>query len=362
MPASSRFALGLLLLGLSAGPASSQPAQNPFAGPMDRYTLLASVAPAAPDSTDTTAVAELRREAHALWGLFSSELVKEFLQATWNLPHIEPRVVRHDSARTHYYNEAEAAKLADSTRARLVTRRLDDGFYYYTRYGTPLAYSRALDLLAAQGVTSVEGRRWLDFGYGGIGQLRLLASLGAQAVGVEVDPLLPALYSAPGDQGVIEPGRGTVKLVHGHWPGDLAASQGVGKGFDVVISKNVLKRGYIHPERPADERMLVRLGVSDSAFVAALREVLAPGGLALLYNLSPAPSPPDKPYKPWADGRCPFPRAMWESAGFEVLAFDADDSEFARRMGRALGWDEGRGAMDLEKDLFGHYTLVRRSR
>jgi hypothetical protein len=29
-------------------------------------------------------------------------------------------------------------------------------------------------------------------------------------------------------------------------------------------------------------------------------------------------------------------------------------------MGHAFGWDAGEGAMDLEKDLFAHYTLLRR--
>ena len=73
---------------------------------------------------------------------------------------------------------------------------------------------------------------------------------------------------------------------------------------------------------------------------------------------SPAPSPPGKPYIPWADGRCPFPDALWRSEGFRVIAFDRDDSRAARAMGHALGWDRGESPMDLEHDLFGSYTLV----
>jgi hypothetical protein len=53
----------------------------------------------------------------------------------------------------------------------------------------------------------VAGTRILDFGYGTIGHLYLLGSLGADAVGVDVDPLLPALYSQPKDQDRV-PGRG----------------------------------------------------------------------------------------------------------------------------------------------------------
>ena len=106
--------------------------------------------------------------------------------------------------------------------------------------------------------------------------------------------------------------------------------------------------------------MLIDLGVTDSAYVHNLHRILKPGGLALIYNLSPAPSPPDKPYRPWTDGRSPFPKALWESAGFEVLAFDRDDNAAARAMGHALGWDQGSSPMDLQNDLFAHYTLVRK--
>ena len=62
---------------------------------------------------------------------------------------------------------------------------------------------------------------------------------------------------------------------------------------------------------------------------------------ASAYNLCPAPAAPGKPCIPWADGCCPFSRALLVGAGFTVLAFDRDDSQAARAMGRALGWDSG---------------------
>ena len=80
----------------------------------------------------------------------------------------------------------------------------------------------------------------------------------------------------------------------------------------------------------------------------------------LIYNLSPAPSPPGQPYKNWADGRCPFAREVWEAAGFRVLAFDQDDSEPARAIGHALGWDQGDSPIDLKSDLFAKYSLMER--
>ena len=105
--------------------------------------------------------------------------------------------------------------------------------------------------------------------------------------------------------------------------------------------------------------MLFRsLGVTDEAFVAAVYAALKPGGVFLIYNLCPAPSKPPEPYKPWADGRCPFPRTMLEAAGFTVAAFDAVDDDAARAMGRALSWDRGDKPMDLARDLFAWYTVA----
>jgi hypothetical protein len=153
-----------------------------------------------------------------------------------------------------------------------------------------------------------------------------------------------------------------VRLVDGRFPADADVDAAVGGGYDVFLSKNTLKNGYLHPERPADPRRLVHLGVGDTAFVAAVARVVAPGGYVMIYNLCPAPAAPDKPYIPWADGRCPFPRALWEAHGFDAIAFDRNDDAAARAMGHALGWDRGDGAMDLDHDLFATYTLLRRRR
>jgi len=323
-----------------------------------RSRAAAGAAFAAPADTDSSAVAGIQREALRLAPLVRAAWVREFLAATAALPHVATRTVYADSARTRWWTAADAAALPDSVRARMIHRDLGEDFYYDTRYGTPLAYARPLDLLAAAGVRSPRGLRLCDFGYGTVGHLRLLASLGADVTGIEVDPLLPALYSEPGDTGAI--GAGHVRLVNGHWPGDADIAAAVGGGYDVFLSKNTLKNGYLHPERPTDPRRLVHLGVDDSAFVAAVARIVKPGGLAMIYNLSPAPAPPDKPYIPWADGRCPFPRELWQARGFEVIDFDRIDDTAARAIGHALGWDQGEGAMDLAHDLFAHVTLLRR--
>ncbi len=304
---------------------------------------------------DTTAVGRLRADAAALRPLFRTALAREFLAATAQLRNVAPRTVWRDSARTNAWSDAQARALADSVRSRLVPRALDESFYWNTRYGSPLAYARALEILGEHGVRSARGMRVADFGCGMLGQLRLLAHGGADATGIDVDPVLRALYSEPGDQGAV--GAGRVRLVTGSWPANDSIAREVGGGYDLFVSKNTLKRGYIHPSEKADPRMLVHLGVDDSTFVARLWTMLEPGGRVLIYNLSPAPAPPGKPYIPWADGRCAFDREVWERQGFRVLAYDADDGGKARAMGHALGWDAGTPPMDLERDLFAHWSL-----
>ncbi len=322
--------------------------------------LAASPSLARAEAPDSTALGRLHADAAALRPLARSALGRAFLEATAELPHVSARTLWRDSSRTHAWTDAEASALSDSLRAKLVRREVDESFYWNTRYGSPLAYLRALEILAGHGAGDVRGRRIADFGCGMLGQLRLLALVGAEATGIDVDPTLRALYAEPGDQGAMRSrsGRsGRVRLATGQWPAERAIRDSVGGGYDVFLSKNTLKNGYLHPAQPVDPRMLVHLGVSDSAFVAELHRAVRPGGLVLIYNLCPAPAPPDKPYIPWADGRCPFPESTWTSAGFRVIAFDEDDSPAARTMGHALGWDAGDGAMDLEHDLFATWSL-----
>ncbi|MBL0921257.1 MAG: hypothetical protein IBJ10_03905, partial [Phycisphaerales bacterium] len=300
-----------------------------------------------------------------------SPSVQAWLDAAARLPSIEPRTIYVVKGGGGAATAEAYASLGESEKANYTESTLDERFYYLTRYGTPIAYARALDLAvgAENRAAPDQLSRWriLDFGYGGIGHLRMLASIGADAVGVEVDPMLQALYSRPGDTGAIENptsrrrgSEGKLTLVHGRWPADAGAAAQVGGGYDLIISKNVLKRGYIHPEQEVDKRMLVDLGVDDETFLRALFGALKPGGRALIYNLSPKPAAEGQPYRPWADGRCPFDRAALEKAGFRVIEFEKDDSEAARRMGSLIGWDRGDRPMDLQHDLFAQYTLLER--
>jgi SAM-dependent methyltransferase len=301
----------------------------------------------------------LRAEAGRLEPHVRAAWVKQFLRATGELTPVPARVFYRTADRTRALPEQDALALPEAERAALQRIEVDEEAYY-SRISTPLAYARPLDILAEAGFAP-RGRKLVDFGYGNVGQLKLLALLGADAAGIEVDPMLPLLYAAENGPVRAKDGtRGRLKVLHGRFPTDAALVSALGGGYDLFLSKNTLKRGYVHPEKPVPDRQRIDLGVSDAEYVRAVHRLLKPGGFFLIYNLAPAPAPPDKPYLPWADGRSPFPLDTMKAEGFEVIAFDRDDSAAARTMGHALGWDAGEQPMDLEKDLFGMYTLARR--
>jgi SAM-dependent methyltransferase len=323
-----------------------------------------------PKDSDSSAekpiLAQLREEAAALRPLVDTDLAHRFLNAVGDLPAIdEKRVVFWESERRRALTPNQARSLPRGELKSFTERELDGRFYYYTAYGTPLAYVRAIDLASRAGWQSADGQRVLDFGFGGIGHLRLLASLGSDAVGVEVLDLLRAYYRKRGDTGKIPraecagPGSpGRLTLLYGRFPAEDDLVKAVGEGYSLVISKNTLKKGYIHPERLTDPRYLVHLGVDDEEFVKAIYHILEPGGLFIIYNLYPPQNPPNKPYIPHATGECPFDRSLLEQTGFEILVLDRDDTTFARKMAEALGW---KADFDLD-ELFAMYTILQRRR
>jgi hypothetical protein len=310
------------------------------------------------------ALETLQADAAKLRPLAKSDLTRSFLEATAALPVIEPRVVWRTADKSKAITDDAYRVLSESDRSAFAKRDCDATFYWNTGYGSPLAYLRPLDILAANGVSDVRGKRIADFGYGTIGHLRLLASNGADMHGIDIEPLFAALYSAPGDTGTIKglggAPSGSIALHTGQWPADAALATEVGGGFDVFMSKNTLKRGYIHPAREADPKRLVHLGVDDEAFLRTVHASVKPGGLFLIYNICPAQAPADQPYIPHADGQCPFDRALLEKVGFEVIAFDVNDFEALAPVWHALGYDEGKDDAALKKELFVWYTLARR--
>ncbi len=319
--------------------------------------------PSAPSALEV-----VRAEAESLAAIVESELGAAFLSAARDLP-------ARPGVRTFLWNRSSGKALTEEQAAGRSAAELagfepiafDEYLYYHTFYGTPIAYTRALDLAGRNGIESVDGARVFDFGYGGIGHLRMLASLGADAVGVEVSEILRLLYADPSDTGQVpraraagDGERGRVTLHHGSFPADPELVGRVGEGYRLVLSKNVLKRGYVHPEREADPRSLVHLGVADEVFACAVLDMLEPGGLFVIYNVYGVQNPPGERYLPMATGGCPFERGLLEDVGFEVVAYDQDDTPVLREMAQRLGWDEGE--KDGLEGYFGMVTILRKPR
>lgn len=309
-------------------------------------------------------VATLRAEAERLRPRVECAGTRAFLDAVGALPEIGARTVLYDAKTRAAVSEAAFADLSEAERARYQPTPFGGEFYYTSMYGSPLAYTRALDVLGTtlgkSGDDVLSGKRVLDYGYGGIGHLRLLASLGCDVVGVDVDPLLANYYRAE-DQGTIPSAKpdgraGQLRLVHGTWPTEESVKEAVGAGYDLVVSKNVLKKGYVRPAQEVDPRMRIHLGLESLEFLAELARVLKPGGHLLIYNICPAPRA-DR-YLPWAYGESPFTRDEYTAAGFEVLLFDQEERAACQEQAVALDWPAQ--GMDIENDLFAWVTLVRK--
>lgn len=286
---------------------------------------------------------KFRVEAAAVRPICLTPVARQFLDQVAELP--TPK------ARPLFYRTSDR-QLATSAAEGFEPYALTTRMYYETKYGTPLAYSRVLEAAGRHGFVNLAGKRVMDFGYGSVGHLRLMSLAKAETVGVDVDPFLAALYSHPSDQ------EGGIKLIHGSWPGDAAISTAAGGGYDLISSKNTLKRGYVHPERKVDPRMLVNLGVSDEQFLSSVFKALRPGGYFVVYNLSPAQERDPEKWIPWADGRCAFTRAQLTKAGFRVLDYDRKEDDLVAKMAVAFEWANSES--EARKSFFSHVTVCRR--
>lgn len=308
----------------------------------------------------------LRAEAARLAPTIQTEAAREWAAATAKLTPITPRSIWFRQEPRSLLSASEYAALAEGDRAGYTERPITDQSYYATNFGTPLCYARCLDIAAeAGGLETFEDTRVLDYGYGQIGQVRMLAACGADVVGVDPAAGLRVRYSLPEDQGAYPASdagsaggaQGSVTLVTGFWPGEAATATAVGTGFDVIIARNVLKHGYVHPigEVPAGSQ--INLSCSDEEFLKAVFDALNPGGVMVIYNLG-GPRLRDGAYDPSADINCPWTRAMLESAGFEVVAFDMDDSEPTREHAVVFGW--AAETDPLGSQWFSLYTVIRK--
>lgn len=347
--------------------AAPTPAPTPAPAPAPNSTPAPAKAPEAPKPPENVrVVAEISTAAKSVLPLMTTDAGRDFVRAADALPPREIRTVYRDRERGLAVPEAEWKKLAPDEQAKFKPRAMDERMYYYTGYGSPLTYARMLDLLGTHGVTSWKGKRVLDFGNAAIGHLRMLASLGADAQGVDVEPLWASMYTQPDDQGEVPAAAtsagapGNVNVHVGRWPAEKKVADAIGGGYDIFLSKNTLKYGYIHPRRETEKRFLVDLGVDDAAFLKAVHDALKPGGLAIIYNISPAQAPADKPYIPWADGEFPFARDLTENAGFEILAWNVIDDEICHKLWPYIAGDTKSTPEQLKATIFTHYTILRK--
>jgi hypothetical protein len=319
-------------------------------------TALTACATPAPvvSPAPSSALAQLRADAAAVAPFATHGPARDFLQAVITLPEQAPRQVFTHKGKKQTLAPDRLALLPEADRVGFEPAMRDAAFFYSTYYGTPVAYVRALDVAGAHGLAGLNGTRVLDIGYGAIGAVRMMAGAGAEVSALDVDDLLTALYRDRADQGIVRgvDGRvGALRLFDGVFAGDTALTKAIGRHFDLIVTKNTFKRGFMKPAN--GRKPVVDFGVSDAALLAALRDTLAPGGLLVIYNLAGK----FDAARPSTDGRSPFDRAQFEAAGFDVLALDASDDSAARALGQALGWAAQMG--DLNVNLFTHFSVLR---
>jgi SAM-dependent methyltransferase len=334
--------------------------------------LLTSACGTLPTSTASTAppaisafAAKTSTEASALRPFNTSAVALEFLSAATVtattaisvLPPQASRVVYTDAKQRRSVSAAQFNAMKPAEREGFAAVSHDEAFYYATFYGTPVAYVRALEVAGIHGLATLYQARVLDIGYGAMGGPRLMAGAGAAVAAIDVDSLLPALYTEAADQGAVAAidGRtGNVRLYDGVFAGGTTVTKLLGNNFNLIVSKNTMKRGFM---KPANGRPpFVSFDASDEIVLETIYDSLAPGGLLVIYNISAA----FDEKKPSTDPRSPFTAAQFAKANLTVLALDVSDDVAVRSMGKALGWDAQMG--DLEKNLFARYTVVRRAR
>lgn len=347
---------GCVWLAATAGQALGQTSPTP------------SAQTAAPTTTPTPTVDALRQQATALMPLVKANAAIELLKAVPLLPEPPSRTIYRNREKGIAMTAAEWNALPDAERGTLTPRVYPPEFFYSSGYGSPFVFARVLDLAGKHGFQSLHGKKVMDFGAGAIGHIRTMALAGASAHGVDVEPVLKALYSEPEDQGQItgaKPGEAWMHI--GKWPADIEIVKKVGSGLDLITSKNTLKDGYIHPKPPegktVDPKQIITLGVDDATFLKHVHDALKPGGLLVIYNICPAQSDPkdlSKPYIPWADGKSPFSREQFAAAGMEVLELDVIDADWAISAFTALGYTQGASKEDLSKTYFCWYTVAQR--
>ncbi|UCC30531.1 MAG: hypothetical protein JSU86_20320, partial [Phycisphaerales bacterium] len=279
-----------------------------------------------------------------------SDWVKKYLDVLAALPEPGPCVVyiqkieRGEQALT----EAQAMELPEEERSALRTMNLDDG---NTPCDAPRVFARLLDIFATTGIERVEGLKILDFGLCSIRHLGALARLGVNVVGAQTGCCLTHMCSDWEEMGDLTGPDGQVghlEVINARTFHREAEVCEADEGYDLITFRNLLQKvpeeDYFSPE-PWTQ---TSLGTTKEGFLQRIYDTLSPGGHVLSYSVGVDPfiaeNAIDKP--------------LWESAGFQVIAFDHDDRGAALGIGMELGWDEQ--ATPLEENVRAMYTLLKK--
>src|SRR6267378_3975349 len=99
----------------------------------------------------------MMQDAAAISPQASSAFAKSLLAGFGCLQPIQPMVVYYNKETRSALSDAEAAKMTPAQLTGYAKKDIDDEFYYFTRYGTPVAFMRPVELLGRAGVKSAEG-------------------------------------------------------------------------------------------------------------------------------------------------------------------------------------------------------------
>ena len=260
-----RLQLALLAIGLAACTTAEPPRAPPFppepapVAPVASASSSPAVKPAAAPALG--ALDQIQHDARALDPLVTTPFAHRFLAAAAALPHVTTRLVYKTKDKKRWFTAKEAAALAPNERAALDEVKDDEELYYNTKYGSPLSYARAIDVLAQA--------KLIPEGGGEDPRLRLRLRRPpplAREPRIRRDrrrrrPDAPRrFYTEPGDLGSDcrlwrKQGRERPPPRRPLPRRRQTIQRAAGSGYDVFISKNTLKKGYIHPDRAADSEV-----------------------------------------------------------------------------------------------------------
>ena len=313
-----------------------------------RYELPSRASATAEEDVGSTVRVEERLDTHDAEA--QSPWVKKYLEVVSGLPEPGPCVVYAQKIEggEQTLTEAQARELPEEERAQLrelYAGECESGFDH------PRVYGRMLDILAGAGVEQVEGMKVLDYGCCDVRNLRALARLGAQVVGVQSNISLQSMCEKWDDLGEVEGPEGQqghLKVIRFGCVQPDTAGETLGAGYDLITLRNVLQlppaEDYFSPETWLN----TGLAQNKAEFAEALFGLLEPGGYVLGYSLGVGPFAVESAIE----------RSLWAGAGFEVVAFDRDDRGAALGIGKELVWD--RMATPLGKMIRAKYSLFRK--